>query len=114
VRKEHGFVGPLVEHTDVAGIGPGTMTRKHQEQPKSDGHKREGRRHDPLTNASQVIRAGFRTAFANAVTNRHEPHAESTLPQPSELRLLRGRTPLTVTNRCEGDKGEGEHLRTSS
>jgi hypothetical protein len=75
VREENGLVGPLVEHPDVAGIGPPTRTRKHQEQPKPRGRKRKGRRRDPLANPSEVVHAGFPMAFPNSLTNRRQPQA---------------------------------------
>jgi hypothetical protein len=77
VREENGFVGHLVYHTNVAGTGPGTMTRKHQEQAKSRGLKRKCWCHDTLTNPSQVVHPCFRGAFLDPVTNRREPHAGS-------------------------------------
>src|SRR5207244_8988529 len=85
VREENGFVGPVVEHTDVAGIGPGTVTRKYQKQPKSKGHERKALRHDPLTNSAKWYTPASIFAFASAVAYGHEPHAGvSILRQPHQ------------------------------
>jgi hypothetical protein len=75
VREQNGFIGSIVEHTDVAGKGPRTVTRKNQKHLKSKSHKRKDRRHDILTNSSQMVYAGLRIAFANPVTNGHESYA---------------------------------------
>jgi hypothetical protein len=75
MREENGFVGPIIEHTEVAGIGPRMVTRENQEHPEAKGQEWKDLRPDSLTNTSEMVDAGLRSAFANAIANRHEPHA---------------------------------------
>jgi hypothetical protein len=110
-REENGFVILVVDHTDVSGICAGPVTRKNQKNPKSKRNERKGPRRDPLTNSSQMVYTGLGFAFANSITNRHEPYAgcqhcrshDKPPPFPKHQRHF------TVTNTCSANKGSVGH-----
>jgi hypothetical protein len=72
--KENGFVGRVVNHSDVTGILAGAVTRKNQKKPDSRRNKGKDVAHEPVAQSFQVEYASFCPAFPNAIADRQEPY----------------------------------------